>query len=511
MPLSWPQTCLLLAYYGAMLCLAALSLHRVLLAWPWRSRRQVGAPPELPGSLPRVTVQLPVFNEADVVERLIDATASLDWPRHLLEIQVLDDSTDETVTLAAACAARWRERGVEVHHIRGDRTGFKAGALQRGLGLARGELIAIFDADFVPPRDFLRRTVGHFNAADVGLVQVRWGHLNEGASLLTRVQALMLDGHFCVEQAGRSARGACFNFNGTAGVWRRAAIETAGGWRADTLTEDLDLSYRAQLAGWRFIYRDDVVAPAELPAEMAAFKGQQHRWTKGSAQTAQRLLPALWRSNLPLRIKLEATAHLVNNVAYVLIALLALLMPVVPTAAREMGLRNLGTLDAALWLLGMGALSVFYVVASRRAGRSPWAALVRLPALVALGAGISVANARGVVGAALSVPSPFVRTPKRGDAHVPRYRARVGLLPLMELGLAAWLMSGVVSLAQQGLYATLPMLAVFSAGLLWVGSASLRQVFTSVRNPASNTVQMTGAVQEDSSQETCAPSVRQTA
>ena len=301
------NTFLLMTYFAVLLTLAIFGMHRywmVFLYYRYRHRQPQSHVQGQFKDLPKVTVQLPVYNELYVVERLIDAVCQFDYPKERLEIQVLDDSTDETAYVAKARVAYYRGLGVDVHYLhREARTGYKAGALAAGLKVAKGELIAIFDADFVPRPDFLKQTVHHFVDPGVGMVQARWGHLNRDYSLLTRVQTILLDAHFVLEHGGRNRARCFFNFNGTAGLWRRQAIEEAGGWQHDTLTEDMDLSYRAQLRGWRFVFVPDVVAPAEIPVSMNAFKSQQHRWSKGSIQTARKLLPKILASPLPLRVK----------------------------------------------------------------------------------------------------------------------------------------------------------------------------------------------------------------
>jgi len=317
-----------ICYLSVLVGLSAYGVHRYFIIYLFlKNRKRESVPAGRFEKLPVVTVQLPIFNEVYVVERLLRSVSKLDYPRDRLQIQVLDDSTDETREITADCAAELRKRGFDVELIhRADRTGFKAGALERGLATARGEFVCILDADFVPPPHLLRETVDFFTDPKVGMIQTRWGHLNRGYSLLTRVQAMFLDGHLVLEQTARSRSGRFFNFNGTAGLWRKSCIEEAGGWQHDTLTEDLDLSYRAQLAGWKFIFLPDVVTPAELPVDMNGFKSQQHRWTKGSIQTCKKLLPEIWRSKLPMPIKLEATGHLVSNFAYLLLACLVVLL-----------------------------------------------------------------------------------------------------------------------------------------------------------------------------------------
>src|SRR5262249_41919761 len=284
-------------------------------------------PPPTYAEMPRVTIQLPIYNEMYVADRLIDAVCEMDYPRERLEIQVLDDSTDETTDIAELAVRRHAARGFDIKYLhRVDRTGYKAGALEAGLRAARADYIAIFDADFIPPKDFLLKTLPHSANPKVGMVQARWGHINQGYSLLTKIQAIMLDGHFVLEHGGRNRAGCFFNFNGTSGVWRRAAIVDAGGWQHDTLTEDLDLSYRAPLRGWQFLFLPTLVTPAEVPVEMNAFKSQQFRWAKGSIQTCRKLLPLILMSDLPLKVKAEAFFHLPANFNYLLMIVLSILM-----------------------------------------------------------------------------------------------------------------------------------------------------------------------------------------
>src|SRR5581483_1683616 len=294
------ETLTLAAYFFVLIILAVYGWHRYYLVYLYMKNRgrepKAGAPLD---PLPVVTIQLPLYNEMYVADRLIDAVCRIDYPREKLEIQVLDDSIDETRSIAGAAVRRWSEQGVDIkYYHRTDRTGFKAGALEAGLKVATGEYVGIFDADFIPTTDFLMRLMPHFASPKVGMVQARWGHINADYSLLTKIQAILLDGHFVLEHGGRHRGGRFFNFNGTAGVWRRTAIEDAGGWQHDTLTEDLDLSYRAQLRGWQFVFVPQLIAPAEVPVEMNGFKSQQHRWAKGSIQTCRKLLPTILRSNL---------------------------------------------------------------------------------------------------------------------------------------------------------------------------------------------------------------------
>jgi cellulose synthase/poly-beta-1,6-N-acetylglucosamine synthase-like glycosyltransferase len=465
-----------LAYALALAGLALVGLHRLWLLALLRLSAAPPALPDAPARWPRVTVQLPLYDEATVAARAVDALAALDYPRELLEVQVLDDSTDDTPAIVAERVAHHRATGLSIEHVRRvERAGFKAGALAHGLARAQGELVAVFDADFVPPPDFLRRTVPHFADPALGLVQARWEHLNRGASPLTRVQALALDAHFRVEQAARSRGGRFFNFNGTAGVFRRAAIESCGGWQSDTLTEDLDLSLRSQLCGWRFLYLDDVVVPGELPVEVDAWRTQQERWTRGSGQTARKLLRDVWRTpGVPLAARVEATCQLLLNAAYVLALLLALLM--VPLVALgDGGARWLLALQAALLAVATGSVAAFYV-GSQRGARARLEALVLLPLLFAYGLGLSLSNGAAYLSGLLRRrdAAPFVRTPKRGDARAPRYAAaQAWVRATCEVGLGCWGLLGVAIAVESSRIAALPFLALATTGFLLTGVGSL--------------------------------------
>ncbi|HVS01275.1 MAG TPA: glycosyltransferase [Thermoanaerobaculia bacterium] len=458
-------------YYAVLGVLALYGSHRLLLVL--RCRRPAAgaaAEPAPPDEWPRVTVQLPLYNEIHVARRLLRAVAGLDYPRDRLEIQVLDDSSDDTRRVVADEVAALRAAGVPItHSTRDDRGGFKAGALAAGLRCARGELVCVFDADFVPRADFLRRTVPWFTDPAVGMVQARWGHLNRDFSLLTRVQALLLDGHFLVEHAGRHAAGCFFNFNGTAGVWRRQAIADAGGWQADTLTEDLDLSYRAQLAGWRFVFLPAVVAPAELPVELADFRSQQRRWAQGSAQTARKLLGRVLRSPLAGRVKAEALVHLTANWSYPLMVVLALLVFPAMLLRRGSGPWQLLLLDAPLFGAATLSVLVFYSTAQQAQGGRWWRRLARLPALMGLGIGLSLGNAAAVLTGAWRDGGTFHRTPKYRVEGVRRPAAdRYASRPSLTLALEAlfalyFLLCGVVA-CRLGMWLSLPFLALFLHG-----------------------------------------------
>ncbi|TDN36691.1 glycosyltransferase [Hymenobacter sp. UV11] len=431
------------------------------------------AAPPTPAAWPRVTVQLPVYNELNVVARLIDAAAALDYPADRLHIQVLDDSTDESVAVAAARVAHYRAQGLHITHVRRpSREGYKAGALAHGLAETDGKFIAIFDADFLPEPDFLRRVIPYFNTPDIGMVQTRWGHLNEHDSLLTRLQAFGLNAHFLVEQVGRQAGGHFLNFNGTGGVWRRACILDAGGWHADTLTEDLDLSYRAQLRGWRFRYLPQVVAPAELPAHLDALKSQQHRWNKGAAETARKHLGRVWRAPaLPLATRLHATFHLLNSSVFAIILLMALLsVPLVWVRAHRPEFAPVFRL-ASVFVFTLLPLTYYYYVAWRRAGppAGQWFAPTFI-LFISLSMGLALHNARAVAQGLLRRASPFVRTPKLGAAPVVatparRYRLpETGQLPLAEALLTLYFLAGLAMGAYYGDYGLWPFHLLLAVG-----------------------------------------------
>jgi hypothetical protein len=415
-----------------------------------------------------------------VVARLIDAAAARRYPAGRREIQVLDDSTDETRAIAAAAVARHRARGVDLHHLRRPvRTGFKAGALAQGLERARGELLAIFDADFVPPPDFLERIVPRFADPGIGMVQARWGHLNRRRSRLTAAQAALLDAHFMVEHPARAGAGLFFNFNGTAGVWRRACIADAGGWSDDTVTEDLDLSYRAQLRGWRFAYDHRVVAPAELPVDMEALKSQQRRWTRGAIQTARKLLPAVWRSPLPGAVKLEASFHLTGNAAYPLVLALGLLLLPVLLAPSTLPAGLGWAIQGLVAALGVVPVLWFLAVGRREAGAGLAETLRDVPAALILGIGLSVNNARAVLAGLGRGRGAWERTPKTGDtdrtpARGRRYASSRGLAGRAELLLAAWFLAVGVFAWRADHHGAVPFAALLVAGLGSVGLASLR-------------------------------------
>jgi cellulose synthase/poly-beta-1,6-N-acetylglucosamine synthase-like glycosyltransferase len=467
------ESVVLVAYLAVLAVLAAYGAHRVWLLVVYRRPHVAPVAPE-PRRWPRVTVQLPLYNERYVAERLLRAVAELDYPRDRLQVQVLDDSTDDTREICDRVAGSLRREGLDIAVVRRrDRVGFKAGALRAGMADAAGELIAIFDADFLPPSGFLLQTVPHLRG-EVGMVQARWGHVNLEQSWLTHAEGTLLDGHFVVEHAARARSGRWFNFNGTAGVWRREAIDAAGGWQDDTLTEDLDLSYRAQLAGWRFVYLDGVVAPAELPGTMSAFKSQQHRWAKGAVQTARKLLGVIWRAPVARRVKLEATVHLTANIGYPLVLALSLLMPAAVAARGSMS-PGLVIFDLGLFLLASLSIAVFYGVAIRDAGQGagPGPRWARLPVALALGLGMAVSQTSALVEGLRGPTGVFARTPKAGGSRAPAYGVRVPWLVGIELAFAAYLLGATAWAWTSGHLASVPFLGLFGVGYLLVGGSSV--------------------------------------
>ncbi len=459
---------LVILYFGVLLVLCGYGVHRAHLVMQcYRHRRFLARSTKTlevaEAELPTVTIQLPLYNEATVVARLLEAAGSIDYPRDRLEIQVLDDSTDETRAIAESKVAALRASGLDIHYVRRpSRVGYKAGALDYGLGMASGELIAIFDADFVPQRDFLRQVVGHFQDPKVAMVQTRWGHMNRDHSLFTSIQALMLDGHHLVENRARFGAGNMFNFSGTGGIWRRVAIDEAGGWEHDTLTEDLDLSYRAQLQGWRFVYRPDVVTPAELPEDMSAFRAQQYRWAKGTVQTARKLLGRVLRSNLSFSQRLEAFFHMTPHFAYPLMMSLSVLLLPALILMPASDVRTMLLIDLPLCMGATGSLATFYMLAERAQGRSVWGAVRRLPMLIALGAGLAPHLSRAVWEGLHGMAGEFVRTPKRGTT-LGRYRQRAEL-PWVEMVLTAVSAASILASIQTRHWFAAPFAALFTLG-----------------------------------------------
>lgn len=465
--------------YFAILCILSIyGIHRFVMATLYRIyRKDIPHPDAEFSDLPRVTIQLPMFNERYVIERLIDAVCEIRYPREKLQIQVLDDSIDETQKIAADAVARKREQGFDIVYIhRDDRTGFKAGALEAGLKTATGEFVAVFDADFVPQPDFLERTIHFFTNEKVGMVQVRWEHLNREYSLLTRVQSILLDGHFVIEHTARNRSGRFFNFNGTAGIWRKSTIADAGGWQHDTITEDLDLSYRAQSKGWQFIYVNESTTPAEVPVEMVAFKTQQHRWAKGSIQVAKKVLPKLLKSRLPFKVKLEAWMHLTCNISYILMVILSLMMPLTVEFRVKNSWMTSIWVDAIVFICASVSIMMFYLLAQKEARKQTFMQrLAYLPIVMSLGIGLSINNCRAVIEALVGYKTGFVRTPKYGVTksgesfkHV-KYGFKLNWQPWVETAMGIYFVWGIVHAISLGAYASVPFLALFCTGYLYVG------------------------------------------
>jgi len=471
------------AYLSILGLLAIYGFHRSQLVYLfYRTRKSQPLQTGEFKELPFVTIQLPMYNERYVAARLIEAVAKLDYPRDKFEIQVLDDSTDDTTSIVKKKVAEIAARGINAVLIhRTDRTGFKAGALENGLKTAKGEFVAVFDADFSPEKDILQRSIHSFTDDKVGMVQMRWGHINRRYSLLTRIESLMLDGHFIIEHGARFRSGRFFNFNGTAGIWRRTAISDAGGWEHDTLTEDMDLSYRAQLKGWRFIYLPEVVAPAEIPVEMASFKSQQHRWAKGSIQVAKKMLPTILHSDVPRKVKLEAFFHLTNNLAYVLMIFLALLLLPNLLVRTRHGWQEVLLIDLPLFMGTTFSIGTFYVVAHRQLYGGFLKALAKVPLLMSIGIGISINNAKAVLEGLFGYETEFVRTAKHCVEtkncmlNKMKYRARKSMMPFIEFAFAAYFVATIYVAVQGKHYISLPFLALFFFGYIYVAFLSLYQ------------------------------------
>lgn len=476
---------LLIPYFVVMVILAGYGMHRYALVYNYYRHRKnrTTDPPSRFAEFPRVTVQLPIFNEQFVVDRLVDAICKLEYPKDKLDIQVLDDSTDETVGVARAVVERYAALGHPITYIhRTNREGFKAGALQNGMLTCKGELIAIFDADFVPPEDWLIRVVHHFAEPEIGMVQTRWTHLNRNYSFLTEVEAILLDGHFVLEHGGRSRSRVFFNFNGTAGMWRRQAIEDAGGWEHDTLTEDTDLSYRAQLKGWKFKYVQDIECPAELPIEMTAFKTQQARWAKGLIQTSKKVLPMIFRSRVPWRVKIEAFYHLTANISYPLMIVLSTLLLPAMIIRSFGGWFQMLVIDLPLFLASTFSISSFYLVSQKELFPRKWPrTFIYLPFLMALGIGLTLTNTRAVMEALFGIKSSFKRTPKyrvqsKADKALgQKYRRRLGIVPWLELLVGGYFTLMCWYAVSSENYWTIPFLLLFVLGYWYTGLMSLLQ------------------------------------
>ena len=484
-PFDWA---LLVPYFVILVILSVYGIHRYETIRRYRKYKK-----NLPKTsarqfeqLPRVTIQLPLYNERFVVERLLEETSKIEYPPELLQIQVLDDSTDETHPYTERLCNQYRAAGLPIEYRhRTNRHGFKAGALQEGLETATGEFIAIFDADFIPPPDFLTRTIHFFKDSDVGVVQTRWSYLNKEFNILTQVEAMLLDGHFVLEHGARCGSGLFFNFNGTAGVLRRKMIDDAGGWQHETLTEDSDLSYRAQLKGWRFVYVPAVDCPSELPIETYGFQVQQARWAKGLTQVAKKLLPRIWKADLPLRVKVEAFMHLTPNISYPLMIIVSMLMLPVMIVRFYMGVFQMVTIDLPLIIASFWSISAFYLYAQRELyPKSWWKSIAFLPMLMAAGVALTVSNSKGVIEAIFGIQTSFARTAKYAIgsqkikiAPAPAYRRKSGWLPWVEIAIGSYFVFMIDFAIDTYNFFALPFLLLFVCGYWWAGFSTLYQEY----------------------------------
>ncbi len=476
----------LISYFISLTILFIFGLHGFIMIYYYNKYKNVKYTPKKDFSpTATVTIQLPLYNELYVVERLINAVCEIDYPKDKMEIQVLDDSTDETVQITAKVVEEKRKAGFDIIHVRRDsREGFKAGALKEGMKTAKGEYIAIFDADFIPQKEFLKKTLAFFNDDKVGMVQTRWEHINGDYSILTRAQALALDGHFVIEQTVRNKAGFFINFNGTGGVWRRSCIEDAGNWDGDTLTEDLDLSYRAQLNGWKFIYLKDFTSPAELPSEINALKSQQFRWTKGAIETAKKILPLVWKSKIPLRVKIQSTFHLTNNIVFPFILLAAILnVPLI--FIKNSGPHHAYFAMMSIFVLAFIGSFLFYLY-SQKDIRTDWRKkIVLFPLFMAGSMGFAVNNSRAVFEGLMNRKSEFVRTPKfkvvdGKDSWIgKKYTNRkLGFSVYVELIMAIYCLIGVASSIYFAEIAALPFQILFFLGFSFVSLTSIKHAYT---------------------------------
>lgn len=476
----------LISYFISLTILFIFGLHGFIMIYYYNKYRNVKNTPKNDFSpTSTVTIQLPLYNELYVVERLINAVCEIDYPKDKMEIQVLDDSTDETVQITARAVEEKRKLGFDIKQVRrSNREGFKAGALKEGMKTAKGEYIAIFDADFIPQKEFLKKTLSFFTDEKVGMVQTRWEHINGDYSILTKAQALALDGHFVIEQTVRNKAGFFINFNGTGGVWKRSCIEDAGNWDGDTLTEDLDLSYRAQLNGWKFVYLKDFTSPAELPSEINALKSQQFRWTKGAIETAKKILPLVWKSKIPLRVKIQSTFHLSNNIVFPFILLAAILnVPLI--FIKNSGPHHAYFAMMSIFVLAFIGSFLFYLY-SQKDIRNDWRKkIVLFPLFMAGSMGFAVNNSRAVFEGLMNRKSEFVRTPKfkvvnDKDSWIgKKYTNRkLGFSVYVELIMAIYCLIGVASSIYFLEIAALPFQILFFLGFSFVSLTSIKHAFS---------------------------------
>jgi hypothetical protein len=472
----------LIGYFVSLSILFLFGLHGFVMMYYHRKYGHKNPVPDSefkPDKL--VTIQLPLYNEMYVIERLIDSVCEIDYPKDKMEIQVLDDSTDETTAIVAKVVEEKKKLGFDISHIRrGSREGYKAGALKEGMKIAKGEFIAIFDADFIPQKEFLKKTLSYFTDDKVGMVQSRWEHLNGDYSIITKAQALALDGHFVIEQTVRNKSGFFINFNGTGGVWRKKCIEDAGNWHADTLTEDLDLSYRAQLNGWRFVFLKDFTSPAELPSEINALKAQQFRWTKGAVETAKKILPLVWKSKVPLRVKLQSTFHLTNNLVFPFILLAAILnVPLI--FIKNSGAHELYFAMMSLFVLAFVSSFLFYLYSQKDIHTDWRKRIVLFPLFMAGSMGLAVNNSRAVFEGLMNRKSEFVRTPKfkqesDKDTFVGNkyLNKKLGLSVFVEAVLAVYCFLGVLSSIYFMELASIPFQVLFTLGFSFIAYTSIK-------------------------------------
>ncbi|MCD4656796.1 MAG: glycosyltransferase family 2 protein, partial [Planctomycetes bacterium] len=477
----------IILYFVIIFILCIYGFHRLVLIILYSIHKNdviVKPPLQTDANLPYVTIQLPLFNERTVAERSILTMEKIDYPRDRFEVQVLDDSTDDTVELCKELVEKLVNNGVDAVHIhRTDRTGYKAGALENGMKVAKGEFIAIFDADFVAPEKFLQDMMPYFQDEKIGMVQSRWEHINREYSQLTKTQAVMLDAHFVIEHFARNRSGRLFNFNGTAGIWRKQAIYDAGGWEHETVTEDMDLSYRAQLKGWKFLYVPEVTAPAELPVEMDAFKSQQYRWSKGSTQVCFKMLPTILKSDQPFKVKAEAYIHLTANFSYLLMLFLSILM--VPAIYARLGgsWRDMLMFDMPVFIFGTLSVLDYFITSQRAIGREFGASLKNSLFVIAVGMGLSINNARAVLSACLRRESPFVRTPKYGidgkgqievNKKAPkRYKPQKSIIPYIEVVFGMYFVASIIWALFVFAWPSIPFLLLFAIGYSYNGWCSI--------------------------------------
>jgi cellulose synthase/poly-beta-1,6-N-acetylglucosamine synthase-like glycosyltransferase len=477
---------LLIVYFLSLTILFGFGIHGLVMLYYYRKTQHIKLPQKtIEGEYPVVTIQLPMYNEMYVIERLIKAVCNIEYPKDKLHIQVLDDSTDETTIIASNLVNEYKQKGFDIEYIhRTNRQGYKAGALKEGLEKAKGEYVAIFDADFVPNRDFLLKTIPYFADKDVGMVQTRWEHLNEEYSFITRAAALALDGHFVIEQQVRNKAGFFINFNGTAGVWRKETIYDAGNWHADTLTEDLDLSYRAQLNGWKFVFLNDVTSPAELPADINALKTQQFRWTQGAVETAKKILPLVFKSKLPLKIKLESFVHLTSNIVFPFIIIVAMLnIPLVIIKNTVGGYDNYYTLMSVFVLASISTF-LFYMFAQRAIHLDWRKRLLLFPVFLAGSMGFAVNNSKAVFEALINKKTGFARTPKykiEGEkdkwTNKKYVQKKLNWTVVVELLLALYYVAGIAISVYYLEIAAIPFQLLFLLGFGTVGYMSLKHTF----------------------------------